>query len=399
MFHPGHAVCAPVFQEFSAMNKPLFVAAALSLSMLGLAGCAKKEAPAEPVRAVRTTTVTGSESAASHEYAAEIRARTESRLGFRVGGKLQSRSANLGDSVRAGQVLAQIDAQDLRLGQEAARAALAAAQTNLDQSSADYKRFKELRDQGFIGAAELERRETAMKTARAQLDQARAQATVQGNQAGYASLVAGAAGVVTAVEAEPGQVVGAGTPVVRLAHDGPRDAVFSVPEDRIGALRQLLGQTGGVTLVPWDSGKPVKATVREVAAAADPVTRTFLVKADVGDAPVRLGQTANVKITGQAVAGVIRLPLTAVAEAKGQTIVWLLDRNAMAVRSQPVVVAGADGNSVVIAQGVKPGDEVVVAGTHVLTPGQKVKPFVEAQAGAGRVIPASASAPASPASR
>ncbi|MFZ5547546.1 MAG: efflux RND transporter periplasmic adaptor subunit [Pseudomonadota bacterium] len=374
------------------MSKPLFVASLVSLSLLGLAGCSRKEAPPEPVRAVRTTAVTGSQTMASHEYAAEIRARTESRLGFRVGGKLQSRAVNLGDAVRPGQTLAQLDAQDLRLGQEAARAATAAAQTNLDQVSADYKRFKELRDQGFIGAAELERRETAVKTARAQLDQAKAQAAVQGNQAGYATLVADAAGVVTAVEAEPGQVVSAGTPVVRLAHDGPRDAVFSVPEDRVGALRQLLGQAGAITLQPWGGGEPVKATVREVAAAADPVTRTFLVKADVGNAMVRLGQTASVKVAGQAVAGVIRLPLSAVAEAKGQTVVWLLDRGQMTVRTQPVVVAGADGNTVVIRQGVKPGDEVVVAGTHVLTPGLKVKPFVEVAAAAPKVIPASASA-------
>jgi membrane fusion protein, multidrug efflux system len=381
------------------MNKPLFVATVLSLSVLGLAGCAKKEAPPEPVRAVRTLTVSGSQTLAAYEYAAEIRARTESRLGFRVGGKLQSRSVNLGDSVKAGQVLAQLDAQDLRLGQEAARAAVAGAQTNLDQVTADYKRFKELRDQGFIGAAELERRETAVKTARAQLDQAKAQASVQGNQAGYATLVADAAGVVTAVEAEPGQVVGAGTPVVRLAHDGPRDAVFSVPEDRVGALRQLLGKADAITLQPWGGGESVKATVREIAAAADPVTRTFQVKADLGKAAVRLGQTASVRIEGQTVAGVIRLPLTAVADVKGQTVVWLLDRGQMTVRTQQVQVAGADGNSVVIRQGVRPGDEVVVAGTHVLTPGLKVKPFVEvAAAAAPKIIPASASMPASIAS-
>lgn len=381
------------------MNKPLFVATVLSLSVLGLAGCAKKETPPEPIRAVRTVTVSGSQTLAAYEYAAEIRARTESRLGFRVGGKLQSRSVNLGDSVKAGQVLAQLDAQDLRLGQEAARAAVAAAQTNLDQVTADYKRFKELRDQGFIGAAELERRETAMKTARAQVDQAKAQASVQGNQAGYATLVADAAGVVTAVEAEPGQVVGAGTPVVRLAHDGPRDAVFSVPEDRVGALRQLLGKADAISLQPWGGGEPVKATVHEIAAAADPVTRTFLVKADLGKAAVRLGQTATVRVEGQTLAGVIRLPLTAVADVSGQTSVWLLDRGQMTVRSQPVQVAGADGNTVVIRQGVKAGDEVVVAGTHVLTPGLKVKPFVEvAAAAAPKVIPASASMPASIAS-
>lgn len=363
------------------MNKPLLAATLISLAALG--ACGRKEAPPEPVRAVRTTTVSDSQTSASHEYAAEIRARTESRLGFRVGGKLQSRAVNLGDAVRPGQALAQLDGADLRLGQEAARAGLAAAQTTLDQVTADYRRYKDLRDQGFIGAAELERRDTAVKTARAQLDQARAQASVQGNQAGYATLVADAAGVITAVEAEPGQVVSAGTPVVRLAHDGPRDAVFSVPEDRVGALRTLLGKAGAVSLLPWGGGEAVPATVREVAAAADPVTRTFLVKADVGNAAtLRLGQTATVRVAGPAASGVIRLPLTAVAEAKGQTVVWLLDAQAMSVRTQPVAVAGADGNWVVIRQGLKKGDEVVTAGTHALTPGLKVKRYTEPGAAA-----------------
>jgi RND family efflux transporter MFP subunit len=153
-----------------------------------------------------------------------------------------------------------------------------------------------------------------------------------------------------------------------------------------------------VTLVPWGDGEPAKATVREVAAAADPVTRTFLIKADVGNAPVRLGQTASVRIVGPALNGVIRLPLTAVAESKGQTIVWLFDRQAMTVRSQPVAIAGADGNTVVIAQGLKPGDEVVIAGTHVLTPGQKVKPFTESQGAAGPNV-ATAASPSAAASR
>lgn len=370
------------------------LAVMFSLPLLILAGCAKKEAAPEPVRAVRTVTVSSGSTAATHDYAAEIKARTESRLGFRVAGKLQSRAVNLGDTVRAGQVLAQLDGQDLLLGQEAARAALAAAQTNLDQVNADFKRFKELHDQGFIGAAELERRDTAVKTARAQLDQAKAQASVQGNQAGYATLVAGAAGVVTAVEAEPGQVVSAGTPVVRLAHDGPRDAVFAVPEDRVGALRQLLGRAGGVSLQMWGSGEFLPATVREVSAAADPVTRTFQVKADLGSAPVRLGQTATLKVTNPAVAGVIRLPLTAVAESQGKSVVWLLDKQAMTVRPQPVAVAGADGNTVVVASGIKPGDEVVVAGTHVLTPGLKVKSFVEAAGTGAKPALAAASAAA-----
>jgi RND family efflux transporter MFP subunit len=138
-------------------------------------------------------------------YAAEIRARTESDLGFRVGGKLVERSVDLGQAVKPGQVLARLDAQDLQLGQASAQAAEAAARTNLDLASANLQRFQSLYAQGFIGAAELERYQTAEKSARAQWDQARAQNQVQRHQADYAVLRADAAGVITAVSAEPGR--------------------------------------------------------------------------------------------------------------------------------------------------------------------------------------------------
>lgn len=353
-------------------------AAGILIAALTLAGCTRPEAPQEPVRAVRTLTVGTSSSTAGHDYAAEIRARSESRLGFLVGGRLVSREVNLGDSVRAGQVLARLDGQDLRLGQEAARAALAAAQTQAELAQSELRRYKELREQGFIGAAELDRREAAARSARAQLEQAQAQANVQGNQAGYATLVAGTAGVVTAVEAEPGQVLAAGTPVLRLAADGPRDAVFSVPEDRVGAVRALLQRPGAVSVRLWGSDEDHAATLREVGAAADPSTRTFVVKADVGSAPVRLGQTASLRMAGPVRTDVIRLPLAAVIESKGQSAVWLLESASMTVRQQTVTVAGADGNEAVISGGLKPGDVVVTAGTHVLTPGQKVRMYVEA---------------------
>lgn len=359
------------------MNRRLVAATIFPLAALMLSACSKKEPAPEPVRAVRTLTVGMAQAGVGHDYAAEIKARTESRLGFRVGGKLASREANLGDTVRAGQVLARLDPQDLKLGQEAARATVSAAQANLDQVQADLRRARELRAQGFVGPAEVERRETAVKAAHAQLDQAVAQVGVQGNQVAYANLVAEVAGVVTAVEAEPGQVLAAGTPVLRLAHDGPRDAVFAVPEDRVNALRALRGKADALRLLPWGGGEALPATVREVAGAADPVTRTFLVKADIGRADLRLGQTATVRIETTAPTEGIQLPLHAVVESKGQSVVWLLDRSTMTVATRPVTVSGAQGNQVVVRAGLKNGDEVVVAGTHVLTAGQKVKPFVE----------------------
>lgn len=356
------------------------IVAALAGAAL-LAACTKAPPPAEPVRAVRVQTVGADSVAATQEFAAEIRARTESRLSFRVGGKLVRRHVDLGEAVRAGQPLARLDAQDLRLGQDAARAALAAAQVGFDQADADFKRFRELREQGFISSAELERRETALKSARAQLEQARAQAGVQGNQAGYATLLADAAGVVTGIDAEPGMVVAAGAPVLRLAHDGPRDAVFAVPEDQLTRLRAAAAQPGALTVRLWGAdAPPLAATLREVAAAADPVTRTFLVKADVGRTEARLGQTATVVLKARNGSAAIKLPLAAVFEQQGRSTVWLLDRASMTVRAQPVEVGAAEGNHVVVARGLEPGAVVVTAGVHVLSPGQRVKLYEDAGA-------------------
>jgi membrane fusion protein, multidrug efflux system len=371
--------------------KPPYVFALASLVVL--AACSKPEPAPAPIRAVRTVTVAPQTAGGVHEYAGEVRARTESRLGFRVGGKIVRREADLGDSVRAGQVLAQLDPQDLKLGQEAAKAALSAAQVNLDQAGADFKRFKELRDQGFISSAELERRETALKAAQAQMEQARAQNSVQGNQATYASLVADARGVITAVEAEPGMVVAAGAPVLRLAHDGPRDVVFAVPEDKVALVKQLSAVPGRFKVRLWGSDEQtLPATIREISAAADPVTRTFLVKADVGNAAVKLGQTATVLLELPQTAGVTKLPLSALKEEQGKTVVWVVDRASMTVTPQPVQVAGAEGNDAVIAGGLQPGQVVVTAGVHVLNPGQQVKFYVDPGAPSASAVAASATA-------
>lgn len=370
----------------------LSVSTLLALSLLG--ACSRTEPAPEPIRAVRTQTVGLGQASVEREFAAEVRARTESRLAFRVGGKLVRRNVDLGSVVKVGQVLAQLDPQDLKLGQDAARAVVQAAQTQQEQAAADFRRYKELRDQGFIGAAELERRETALKSAQAALEQARAQAGVQVHQAAYAQLQADVSGVVTGVEAEPGAVVGAGTPILRLAHDGPRDVVFSVPEDQVAVLRTLLGRKDALTVRLWGVDGTLPAILREVAAAADPTTRTFQVKADVGRAAVRLGQTATVLLDGPKTTGVTRLPLSAVTELGGRSSVWLLDAQTMTVKPQAVTVAGAEGNTVLISAGLQPGQEVVTAGVHVLTPGQKVKRYMERGAAAGGAAP-DAAGPAS----
>lgn len=344
-----------------------------------LSACSKKEAAPEPVRAVKLVTVGEGPIESAQEYSGDVRARVESRLGFRVAGKITRREVELGQHVKVGQVLARLDARDYQLSADAARAQLASATTQRDLAEANAKRFRTLRAQNFISAAEMERYEANLKAAQASLDQARAQLSSQSNQENYTQLQADADGVVTAVEAEPGQVVAAGTPVVRIAQDGARDAVFSVPEDRRSAFKP--GQ--GVKVRPWsDESRMINAQVREVAASADPATRTYVVKAALQgtDLPA-LGATVHVMPEGMGVSReamgsqVIKLPTTALRQEGGNgqgTAVWLYDAASSSVKLQPVQITSADGNEAVIASGLQPGMQVVATGAHVLTPGQKV---------------------------
>lgn len=357
------------------MSSAQFFAPRLALALLAvplvLAACGKAEAPPEPVRAVKVLTVAPASFDSGYEFSGEVRPRVESRLGFRVAGKIIRRQAELGQHVKAGTVLAQLDPQDYRLAAEAARAQVAAAQTNRDLAAADFKRYQTLREQNFISGAELERRETSLKAAQAQLDQAKAQLASQGNQAGYTTLVADVSGVITAIEAEPGQVVNAGTPVVRIAQDGPRDVVFSVPEDKVVALKP----GSDVTVRLWAAAGNASGKIREVAASADPVTRTYPVKVSLdASAQPPLGATVSVVPQALSHAGtqIIKLPTSALRQEGKGTAVWVLDRSTMTVKSQPVQIATADGNEAVIAAGLQPGMQVVSAGVHVLAPGQKV---------------------------
>lgn len=375
--------------------------------LVAVVACSKPETAPEPVRAVKVLTVGVDNITATHEFSGEVRARVESRLGFRVAGKITRRQAEAGQRVKAGEVLAQIDPQDYQLAAAAARSQVAAAQTQRDLAAADFKRFQALKDQNFISGAELERREATLKAGQASLEQAQAQSANQGNQAQYTRLVADAAGVITAVEAEAGQVVAAGTPVVRLAQDGPRDVVFAVPEDKVAAVK--LGSP--VAIKAWGQPQALAGKVREVAASADPVTRTFTVKValDAG-ADLPLGSTVTVVPASLSHAGAqaIKLPTSALKQDGQNSAVWVLDRTSMTVRSQPVQIATADGNDAVIAAGLQPGMLVVTAGVHVLSPGQKVTIFKEnmALAGAGAQniatntvakLPASAAASSAPA--
>jgi RND family efflux transporter MFP subunit len=368
----------PVFVSArTAFAQRVSLCAVVITACVGLTACQKPAPAQEPLRSVKVMTVGASGSGYELEFSGEVRARVESNLAFRVAGKLVSRPAELGQRVSAGQLLAQIDPEDYRVTAEAAAAQWLAAKSNRDVAQADFKRYQDLHAQGFISIAELDRREAAMKLAQAQYQQAQAQNTVQGNQSGYTRLVADGAGVVTSVDASAGQVVSAGQPVVRLALDGPRDVVFSVPENKLADLKA--GQM--IDIETWDNKQKRQAKVRDVAGSADTTTRTFVVKAalekDTQVPEPVLGSTVTVRLKPSANANAqrIKLPTTALRQEAGATSVWVLDANTMTVSAKNIEVSVADGNDVVVNFGLQKGDQVVTSGVHVLTAGQKVSIF------------------------
>ncbi|HJW53642.1 MAG TPA: efflux RND transporter periplasmic adaptor subunit [Burkholderiaceae bacterium] len=335
-----------------------------------LAACSKPAEKAEEIRPVRAIRLVSDNADVLAEFPGEVRPRIESRLGFRVGGKIVARKVDVGTLVKRGQVLMQLDPQDLQLAQAQSSAGLRAAESNRDLAKAELKRYQDLREKNFVSQAVLDAKQTAYKAAQASYEQAAAGYRNQSNQVGYAALLSDSDGVVTGVDAEIGQVVAAGAPVVRIARQGEKEIVIGIPEDQVDEMRRI----SDVRVRIWaNPGSAIPGKLRELSPVADPATRTYTARIAMPDAPpeVRLGMTAYVTFAAKTADPTIKAPLTALFQEKGASAVWVIDNGA--VRLTPVHVAGTAGNDLILDHGVKAGQTIVTAGVNSLKPGQKVK--------------------------
>ena len=341
---------------------------ASTLLCLVLASCSRPVEKVEEIRPVRAMVGAAGTGKTIIELAGEIQPRYESQLGFRVGGKLIARKVEVGTLVKRGQVLMQLDPLDLQLAQSQAKAAVSATESTLALTKADLDRYRELRQKNFVSQALLDAKEAAYKSAIASHEQANAGLKVQANQSSYSTLYADADGVITAVQAEVGQVVAAGTPVVKLARTAEKEVRVSIPEDQIEVLRQVTD----LAVKTWaNSNVAISGRLRELSPIADPATRTYTAKISLPRAgpEIRLGMTATVQFAAPALPG-IHLPMTALVNSKEGTAVWVVESGV--VKLVPVQVASATGTEVLIAQGLSAGQSVVTAGVNQLRPGQKV---------------------------
>jgi multidrug efflux system membrane fusion protein len=345
----------------------------LSAVLLLLAACGRDAPPppAADIRPVRAEQVGLRTAHSGTRYAGDVRARYETDLAFRVAGRVQTRSVEVGSQVKAGQVLAALDPSDYALAARAARAQLTAAESEARLAQQDLQRFAELRAQNFISQAELDRRRTAADAAQARVRQLRAEVARQDNQRAYTRLTAPHAGVVTAIAFEAGQVVAAGQTVAQLAKRGEREVRIDVPENALDALRAA----PALTIHLWSApGVAYAGRLRELSPLADAASRTY--SARVGflkpDAAVRLGMTASVEVGGES-APRLSVAQTALFKISGQPQVWVVDRHTQKVAARRVQVGELQGDRAAIVSGLAAGEWVVTAGVHKIAPGQQVR--------------------------
>lgn len=339
-----------------------------------LAGCNKEVQPAEEIRPVRFAVVGAGSVQSGDSYSGEIRARHETRLAFRVAGKVVQKLVNAGEHVKKGQPLARLDPTDYGLDLSAKQAQVAAAHSDLMQQETDLTRYRQLLTQSFVSQAQVDRQQNAVNVARAKLQQAEAQLSASSNQTAYTTLTADADGVVSEISAEPGLVVSAGQAVARLAQDGAREVAIQVPENAVARVRAA--QEFAVTL--WSDDHTFRGRLREIAGDTDPATRTYAARIALDEADtsaLRLGMTARVQLPGSAAA--LRLPLTAILDQQGRHYVWVIDPKTGKVARREVKVGALDSQSVALQQGVARGERVVSAGVHLLREGQRVKLLAE----------------------
>ena len=339
------------------------------LIMLSLAACEKK-AESEEVRPVRSLVVEAHMSGERIALTGQLHARDETKLAFRLSGKLIERSVTVGDTVKSGQIVARLDAVTERHARNAARADYTAALAVLDQSAAAESRFGNLLKESAVSKAEYEEALRHLKTAHAQVDATRAKLDSAEVQLGYAELKADADGVITAKGAEPGEVIQAGQMIFSLAHQKGRDAVFDMPAQIIRD-----GMSAQQEVDVWLADNPDIKTighVREIAPQADPSTRTYQVKVSLDTLPsgMFLGSTVVGRLRLQS-STLIEVPLSALMMAATQSAVWVIDPQTAVVHKREVVVARYNQNQVVVASGLLSGDRIVTAGAQALHDGQK----------------------------
>ncbi|MFN3370318.1 MAG: efflux RND transporter periplasmic adaptor subunit [Sphingomonadaceae bacterium] len=349
----------------------LFRRRAAILLGLAMAGCADRapDAAADPAPSAASLHRVGSTvGAVERQISGTVRLRRETPLAFLADGRIATLLVREGDIVASGQILATLD-------RTAVDASVLAADARAAQAASELARQRRLLEQGWVAKARVEQAEAAARAAEADRQSAR---FVQA----YSIIRAPAAGIILARQAEPGQTLAAGTPVVVLG-EFASGFVLRVPltAGEIAGLAR-----GDMASVRFRDGAAPDMTGRliEIAGRADPRTGTFLVEYSLPAHPsLRSGQIADVTIEQRGEAGRLVVPTTALFAARAdEGFVWFFDSRTRRISARLVRLGAVLPDGVEVRSGLSAGDLIIAGGVDRLVEGQKVSP-VAAGASAG----------------
>ena len=332
--------------------------------LVTLAGCQHKteESAAQPP-VVRTVTPQPGSEAAGWRLTGRVVAERTASLAFRVAGQIAGWQVETGDHFRAGQLLMRLDDSDYRLQLRQVVAEMAATRSDLETARRDLHRYRDLLARKLISQQQVDAAQNRVVQLEARLAALEPQRALAEKQLGYTRLVAARAGVVLKRLGAQGQVVNAGTPVLEVAYDGPRQAAFDWPETLGVPPRQArLKLPGG----------EVMATLAWQAPQADPVSRTWAVHYRLpADVQVPLGATATLMPQAAVQADLWTLPNTAVRMvAEGAQVLRVHEGRIEPVAVQVVRI---DGERASVRGPLSSQDRVVALGVHLLRAGEPVR--------------------------
>ena len=342
----------------------------LSVVIFLLPGCGDNQGnTTDPVRTVRYVVVGSAQTLPALERTGEIHAHDETILSFRTGGRIVTRSVDIGDRVNAGQLLATLENTTSQNQLDGAQADYEGAKASAQVAALNVNRMQKLMPTGAIARTQLDTARADWLVARARLKNSESALRNARESLGWTRLIAPRSGVITEVSVSAGQVVNGGQSVLTLATGEALDVVFDIakpeaipPQEQAGLRVSLLS----------DPSVQASAAVRDISPQADPQTRTWRVRATLQNPPLAMALGASVTVTLPATGPHgYALPASALSRVDDKPAVYVINPQSQA-QLRVVVPAYYTATTVIISGGLEPGDRVITAGVSKLRSGEPV---------------------------
>jgi RND family efflux transporter MFP subunit len=298
-----------------------------------------------------------------------VTAKVQSNLGFRVSGKIVHRFVDNGQQVKKGQVLMEIDNNDLILSIVAKENIVKSLEARFSLAQVDEKRYKKLLEVNATSQQSYDQAKATFDSIHGELEVAKAQLQIAKNEKQYSLLYADSDGTIVEILSEPGQVINAGQTVIKLAHKGQREASVDLPE----TIRPELNSKAQAKLFSKD--ERVSVQLRQLSNSADSQTRTFearyILSGDIANAP--LGSTITVYLDEKNDNNKIEIPLSAITNEGNGTGVWIYNSDFSTISFRKIEIDNLTSETALIKNGLFSEDKIVSLGAHFLHEGQKVR--------------------------